>query len=238
MKDNKELLLHNTDDDFDEFEKALAVIAEEAYEEYVKEGKKSRPIYELLNEDNDDKENDMTEKERLIKIFIKKNSAERKEKIREKEQAYIVYKTIPLNYRLWAFELTKQICSEDHQDHEFIDYIIEYMSRHSYKAVLFSFISPREFGSGCSDFDVQLVKLCQKLYMKESERFEKIFDLVEKKAENYNTIDSDEKKSLLDAYKKALKEYCYIVEHIGIPLTPTEDEMKKMAQWCKDNSET
>lgn len=40
MKDNKELLLHNTDDDFDEFEKALAVIAEEAYEEYVKEGKK------------------------------------------------------------------------------------------------------------------------------------------------------------------------------------------------------
>lgn len=238
MKDNKEQLLHNTDEDSDEFKKALAVIAEEAYEEYVKEGKKSRPIYELFNENNDDNENDMKEKERLIKIFIEKDSDERKEKIREKEQAYLVYKTIPLNYRLLAFELTKQICSEDYQNHEFIDYTIEYMSRHSYKAILFSFISPKEFGSGCSDFDVQLVILCQKLYMKESERFEKVFDLVEKKAENYNTINSDEKKSLLDAYNKALKEYCYIVKHMGIPLTPTKDEIKKMCQWYQDNNET
>lgn len=180
----------------------------------------------------------MKEAEMLIKIYAEKDSDERREKIAEKEKAFKIYLSIPLKYRLMAFELTKEICSDDHQNHEFIDYIIEFMSRHSYKAALFSFISSKEFGSGCPDFDVQLVILCNKIYVLDSMPLEESYNIIGRIIEKYSIINTAKKKELLDIYNVALKEYCYIVKHLGIPLTPTKDEIKKMCQWYQDNSET
>lgn len=53
MKEKTEINTPSSQNDIDKYEeKALAALADEAYEEYVKGGKKSRPIEELWDEEN------------------------------------------------------------------------------------------------------------------------------------------------------------------------------------------
>lgn len=147
----------------------------------------------------------------------------REQKIRYKEANFAIYKALPIEYRLAAFDLMKK-AKIPNPGHGYIDAVVEMMSGYLGSTMLISkyreFAAGKPFGTGNDYFDQTLLLIIRKLYKYDYNNMPLIFGIMNTLEEKYKVSYKPENITLKGQYAEALNRYEELIFKFGMWLLP------------------